>query len=82
LKYVNTEEEETTLLAMTMKDLALQRDAVSCMQLEHCILGVMGRFEECCLVYDVAGGRLVVSFEVGSAAALWSMWTLRRKKLR
>jgi hypothetical protein len=29
VEYVDTEEEETTLIAMTMKDLALQRDAVS-----------------------------------------------------
>jgi hypothetical protein len=28
VEYVDTEEEETTLIAMTMKDLALQRDAV------------------------------------------------------
>jgi hypothetical protein len=31
VEYVDTEEEETTLIAMTMKDLALQRDAVSCL---------------------------------------------------
>jgi hypothetical protein len=30
VEYVDTEEEETTLIAMTMKDLALQRDAVRC----------------------------------------------------
>lgn len=29
IEYVDTEEEETTLIAMTMKDLALQREAVS-----------------------------------------------------
>lgn len=29
VEYVDTEEEETTLIAMTMKDLALQREAVS-----------------------------------------------------
>lgn len=29
VEYVDTEEEETTLIAMTMKDLELQREAVS-----------------------------------------------------
>jgi hypothetical protein len=29
VEYVDTEEEETTLIAMTMKDLAMQREAVS-----------------------------------------------------
>jgi DNA-directed RNA polymerase II subunit RPB2 len=35
VEYVDTEEEETTLIAMTMKDLALQRDAVR----RYCCLG-------------------------------------------
>lgn len=46
VEYVDTEEEETTLIAMTMKDLALQREAVSvvpcaaCKRKCNCIGGV------------------------------------------
>jgi len=67
VEYVDTEEEETTLIAMTMKDLALQREAVS----DHfgggrgreklsCVgQGLRSEAEGCCFILGAGQGIIL-----------------------
>jgi hypothetical protein len=80
VEYVDTEEEETTLIAMTMRDLAMQREAVSSAR------GRQGEFARGCRWLRVAqlfmweserrGSRAVTGLRGSEAATLFAMCIL------